>query len=93
MLIKVYDGEGIWWGAVSIQSAKYDAPRLCAHGKGVFYYDNGDVFNGKYQKDSKDGYGEYKYKTGNAYKGNWKHGQMDGWGMFMDVKSETIYDG
>lgn len=56
-------------------------------------FTNGDIYNGKYMKDSKNGEGQYKYKAGNAYSGSWKKGLFDGWGEYMDLASETIYDG
>ena len=34
------------------------------HGKGVYYYANGDVYDGCWQQDKKQGYGQYRFQTG-----------------------------
>lgn len=40
-------------------------------GKGKFYYQNGEVYDGYYKLDKRDGFGEYFYMNGDVYKGYW----------------------
>lgn len=40
------------------------------NGKGKYTYKNGDVYDGGWVKDEKEGYGEYNFISGDLYKGN-----------------------
>lgn len=44
------------------------------HGKGLFAWPDGKVYNGEYINDKKEGYGEFKWPDGKIYKGAWKDG-------------------
>jgi hypothetical protein len=39
------------------------------HGRGVFKFSNGDIYDGEYKEDLKHGPGVYKYANGNLYEG------------------------
>lgn len=39
------------------------------HGRGVFKFSNGDIYDGEYKEDLKHGPGVYKYANGNMYEG------------------------
>ena len=43
------------------------------HGKGVFKYANGDVYEGMFEKGQRSGEGTYKFKKGPTVKGNYKN--------------------
>jgi hypothetical protein len=35
-------------------------------------YENGDVYDGKWVNDMRDGFGIMKFKSGDTYEGDWK---------------------
>lgn len=37
------------------------------HGKGVYYYSNGDIYDGCWHNDKKHGQGEYRFRDGKVY--------------------------
>ena len=39
------------------------------HGRGVFKFSNGEIYDGEYKEDLKHGPGVYKYANGNMYEG------------------------
>ncbi len=41
------------------------------HGKGKFYYANGNFYEGQFAFDVKHGWGELVYAKGGRYKGSW----------------------
>ncbi len=41
------------------------------HGKGTFYFKNGDRYEGQWTKGLKHGKGKYYYKSGELYDGEW----------------------
>ena len=42
-------------------------------GKGIYKYDNGDIYEGYFKNDKKEGKGIYKYKNGDIYEGDFKN--------------------
>ena len=62
-----------------------------AHGKGVFYYTNGDKYIGECKFGKLDGFGEYHYKSGSIYTGFFSFGKIHGIGTYED--STNIYKG
>jgi hypothetical protein len=42
------------------------------NGKGIFYYNNGDRYDGNWKDDKKNGQGIYYFNNGDRYDGNWK---------------------
>lgn len=61
------------------------------HGKGMFTYDNNDIFIGECKYGKPDGFGIYKYKSGARYIGFFSYGKIHGVGTFEDEKN--IYKG
>ena len=41
------------------------------HGKGVFTYENGDIFKGEFVNGKREGYGECSWSDGSFYFGYW----------------------
>ena len=53
------------------------------NGKGTYYYANGNIFEGIWKNDKKEGYGVYSYlTTGEKYEGDWMQGEKHGQGTF-----------
>jgi hypothetical protein len=43
------------------------------NGKGLMYYENGDIYQGDWYNNKKHGPGIMRYKSGKTYYGNWKN--------------------
>ena len=41
-------------------------------GKGIFYHNNGDIYDGEFKNDKKEGKGIFYYNNGDKYEGEWK---------------------
>lgn len=41
------------------------------HGKGTYFYENGDKYEGEWKNNLKDGEGILYFKKGDLYKGSW----------------------
>ena len=44
------------------------------HGRGVFTWCDGKIYDGEYVDDKKEGYGVFKWPDGKLYMGMWKDG-------------------
>ena len=62
------------------------------NGIGKMEYNNGDIYNGNWSQNKKQGKGEMIYKNGDKYKGNWKNDVKHGEGI-MKYSNGQIYDG
>ena len=51
-------------------------------GRGIYYYKNGDRYEGFWKNNKKDGKGIYYYNDGNRYEGEWKNGIKEGKGIY-----------
>ncbi|CDW89815.1 camk family protein kinase [Stylonychia lemnae] len=53
-------------------------------------YDNGDMYQGEYDKVTKqrDGRGRFIDSDGDVYDGLWKNGQSDGYGRLMNINGD-----
>ena len=63
------------------------------HGKGTFYYENGDKFEGVFSLNLRSGYGVMYYQNGDKYEGDWKLNKKNGFGVYVDSKDNTVYTG
>lgn len=45
------------------------------HGKGTFYYTNGDKYVGDWKDDVQDGKGIYYFQNGERYEGDYANGE------------------
>ena len=53
-------------------------------GYGVYYYENGDKYDGNWKNDKKEGKGYYFYnQTGEVYKGNFNNDLPNGMGIYL----------
>jgi len=62
------------------------------HGIGVYKSKNGDVYEGEYRLNKRDGYGIKKWASGCSYKGYWTKDLMHGQGLFRWSKGD-FYEG
>ena len=53
------------------------------HGKGTYFFPNGDKYEGKWNRGQKHGKGTYSFSNGDKYEGNWKHGKQNGEGKYF----------
>ena len=63
-----------------------------AHGKGKFYYNNGDYFEGDWVQNVTTGYGVFVNLNGNKYEGQWLNDIQNGEGK-ETWKDGTIFEG
>ena len=52
-----------------------------AEGKGTYYYNNGDRFEGKWKKNKREGRGIFYYNNGDRYEGDFKNDIREGKGI------------
>jgi hypothetical protein len=61
------------------------------HGKGIFYYANGDKYIGSCKFGKPDGFGTYYFSKGGMYTGFFSFGKINGIGTYEDGKN--VYKG
>jgi len=42
------------------------------NGEGIYYFNNGDKYQGQYAEGLREGFGKYLYSNGCVYEGQWK---------------------
>ena len=66
---------------------------MMKEGYGVYYYQNGDKYDGQWKDDKKEGKGYFFYKeTGEVYKGNFSNDLPNGIGIYY-FKNGDRYEG
>lgn len=55
-------------------------------------YANGDVYDGQYKHDHKEGRGVMKYSNGDVYDGRWVENKREGYGVCKHA-DKSVYDG
>ena len=55
-----------------IRCSKYCSWNSVKDGFGKFTYFNGDVYEGMFKNDKRNGWGVYRTKEGTKYEGEWK---------------------
>ena len=63
------------------------------HGKGTFYYQNGDKFEGVFVNNLRSGNGVMHYNNGDKYEGDWKFDKKNGFGICIKKKEKNMYIG
>ena len=56
------------------------------HGKGKYYYSNGDKFEGEFKNGKVSGKGKHFHKNGDKYIGDYKNDKRDGIGILKWFK-------
>ena len=64
----------------------------CLTGKGVYKFSNGDIYDGDWKNDIRDGQGTQIYVNGDIYTGKWKDDMKNGQGTFTYINGD-IYTG
>jgi radial spoke head protein 1 len=60
-------------------------------GSGKYYYVNGDIYDGEWQRHVRHGQGNYHYKeTGSKYVGTWKEGKRQGHGELIHANHKYV---
>ena len=62
-------------------------------GQGVYKYNDGEVYVGKWVKDVENGKGIQIKVEGLAYSGDWKNGKMDGDAFYAIRPDKSFPDG
>ena len=52
-------------------------------GKGIFYYNNGNKYDGEYKNNKNEGKGTFYYNDDDIYDGEWKNNKINGKGIFI----------
>ena len=58
--------------------------------KGIFYYKNGDYYEGNLLNGIKEGFGILKLKNGTIYEGDFKNNKQDGYGKLTQIDGENF---
>lgn len=64
----------------------------CVNGFGKYIFPNGDIYEGNYVNEKKEGQGTYTIKDGDVYTGQFANGKFDGQGTYT-YKSGNVYTG
>jgi len=48
----------------------------------LFNEENGDIYEGEWKDDQKNGYGIYIHANGDVYEGEWRDGKRHGYGTY-----------
>ena len=73
----------------------YDGERNAAgqmHGRGVFRYASGDVYEGDYKDNNRHGRGVCRYANGDVYEGDYKDDKRHGRGVYRSADG-AVYEG
>jgi len=62
------------------------------HGQGRLTFLNGDMYEGNFEVDKRDGFGCYKWKDGRQYRGEFSDNKRHGQGTFL-YPNDDIYEG
>jgi hypothetical protein len=62
------------------------------HGRGVYVWDNGDRYDGRFANDRPDGIGKYHFANGDSYEGEVKAGVIVGRGTYTS-KNGDVFEG
>lgn len=54
----------------------------CKNGEGVYVYDTGDVYRGRFQNGKREGKGIFEYANGDRYEGNFTENNRTGFGSY-----------
>ena len=62
------------------------------HGRFIFIWADGSIFEGNLSDDSKNGYGKMTWNDGTVYEGNWENGNNRGYGK-LTWSNGDVYEG
>ena len=61
-------------------------------GRVIIHFPGGNVFEGNYENNLKNGYGKMTWSNGDVYEGNWENGDQNGYGK-ITWSSGDVYEG
>ena len=64
----------------SLNANKYENDKK--EGKGIYYWNNGDIYEGDWINDKSEGKGIYYFNDGDRYEGDFKNGKFEGKGIY-----------
>ena len=73
----LYPNGEYYYGMVTLNGVK--------DGQGLYYYANGDIYDGKFVKNKRIGKASLKFNDGSEYIGQFINDQADGHGLFTDT--------
>ena len=79
--IKLFQTNDIFIGYIN----KNNLPK-----KGIFYYNNGDYYEGELINGIREGFGYMKLKNGTIYEGDFKNNKHDGYGKLTQIDGEVF---
>ena len=62
------------------------------HGKGIYQFSSGDVYEGSFTNGLFNGFGVYRFPDGSLYEGEWQDNMMHGAGYYLD-KYQRRFEG
>lgn len=61
-------------------------------GLGEFYWPNGSLYRGQYEKDLKHGKGEMIWSLHKRFRGTWAYGMKHGYGEMIEIETKDKDD-
>ena len=61
-------------------------------GRFIIYFPNGNVYEGNYENNLRNGYGKMTWSDGDVYEGNWKNDYQHGYGKYTWPDGD-VYEG
>lgn len=80
-----YAKEGVYKGEIN--------DNFLPDGKGILYFENGDIYYGEFNNGIREGKGKYIYKDLDIYVGDWENDKKEGHGFFINVKNKWMFEG
>lgn len=63
-------------------------PQGQLHGQGSFTFSSGNIYEGMYKNNKRDGFGRFYFANGNVYSGEWKEDRRHGHGSFSFLSGD-----
>ncbi len=84
------EGKGTYYNHITKEKYEGEFKYGKADGKGIFYYNNGDIYIGEFKNWIKEGYGVYYFQNGDRYEGYFKNGVPNKEGKYFYMNSNQI---
>ena len=81
--------DGVYEGEVAdVLDADGEKVRTIPHGRGIFSWNNGDVYEGEWRYNLQNGKGKFTYADGGYFQGDWLNDEQHGYGFLKDCNGE-----
>lgn len=64
---------------------------IACYGFGKYCYTSGNIYEGDWKNDIKEGKGVLTFSTGDIYDGNWLTNKRDGYGIYIYNSGDRYY--